>query len=86
MKYFRYLHRPYAPYEEWYLEPVPARVDWFCVACDYDFLLAMKPFDARRIGVSTKTVFENGTVAPLAVARQPCEGPLGAGKANAGKA
>ena len=86
MKYFRYLHRPYAPYEEWYLEPVPARVDWVSVACDYDFLLAMKPFDARRIGVSTKTVFENGTAALLAVARQPCEGPLGAGKANAGKA
>jgi hypothetical protein len=72
MKYFRYLHRRYSPYIRWYERPASFRVDWPSVACSYDFLLAMKPFDPRQISVSTTTVLENDSAALLAVAKQAC--------------
>jgi hypothetical protein len=70
MKYFRYLDRRYAPDEKWYIHS--ADVDWPSVACDYDFLLAMKPFDPRRIDIATRPVFENESAALLAVSPHPC--------------
>jgi hypothetical protein len=75
MKYFRYVHRRYEPDEEWYTVPQPVPVDWEAVACDYDFLLVMRPFDPGRIRVPTTTVTENGSAALLAIAKQACTRP-----------
>jgi hypothetical protein len=72
--YFRYVHLPYAPPESWYYEPAPPATDvnWGAVACSYDFLLVMKPFELRRIGITTTTVAENESAVLLAVTKRAC--------------
>lgn len=71
MTYFRYRHRPYAPAETWYVEPA-APVDWSRVACTYEFLLVMKPFDPARIAIESRPVFENEVAALEAIAPDAC--------------
>lgn len=72
--YFRYLHLPYAPAETWAFvaDPPTDAVNWGAVACAYDFLLVMKPFELRRIGVATTPVIENASASLLAVTQKPC--------------
>jgi hypothetical protein len=49
-----------------------APVDWNRIACDYDFLLVTRPFDAAHIRVATTTAAANETAALLAVDKQEC--------------
>jgi hypothetical protein len=49
-----------------------APVSWDLIACQYDYLLLMRPFDASLIGVSTRPVASNDAAALLAVDKQPC--------------
>ena len=73
MRYFRYVDRPYSPDEDWYnISTSPPPVDWKAVACQYDFLLVMKPFLSDRIRVASTTVAENRTAALLAIPKQAC--------------
>jgi hypothetical protein len=74
MKYFRYIKRPYVPDEEemWYRAWPKIPVDWTAVACDYDYLLVTKPFDAGRIHLTVRTVTENPSAALLAVPKSAC--------------
>lgn len=63
-KYIRYLHRPYAPPENWYNEPDSASPDWPRVTCEYQFILATEPFDPKRLGtLQTKLVARNASAA-----------------------
>jgi hypothetical protein len=71
MKYFRYVHRPYAPDDDWYNSN--GAVDWQKIGCAYRYLLITKPFDASRIGVQTTMVIENSSAALLDVAVKPCK-------------
>jgi hypothetical protein len=73
MKYFRYIHRPYTPPEQWYVRWPQLRVEWQQVACTYDFLLMTKPFEPRRIGVATTTVAENESAALLGIDKGSCQ-------------
>jgi hypothetical protein len=67
-KYIRYLQRPYAPTENWYNEPQSPAVDWRRIACEYDFILATEPFDAKRLGgLETKLVTKNASAALFAL-------------------
>jgi hypothetical protein len=66
-KYLRYVHKPYAPVEHWYLEHQDREVDWRSVARDYDYVLVDEPFDARRIPLALTRVTENGTAALFAI-------------------
>jgi hypothetical protein len=70
MAYFRYVNRVYAPDETWYRNS--GKVDWSAVACNYEFLLVMSPFERSRIELQTTTVAENRAAALLAVARSEC--------------
>jgi hypothetical protein len=81
---FRYNHMPYAPPESWYYVKAPPAtdVDWRAVACSYDFLLVMKPFELRRMRIPTTLVVENPSAALLAVTKRGCtntaaQGPSG---------
>jgi hypothetical protein len=67
MKYFRYVSRPYAPDELWYHARQDSDVDWAQVRKVYRYLLVMKPFDASRIPVDTRTVAESDAAALLAL-------------------
>jgi hypothetical protein len=67
MKYFRYVHRPYAPNELWYPAHGDHEVDWPQVSRQYQYLLISKPFEASRIPIRTRTVAENDAAALLAV-------------------
>jgi hypothetical protein len=84
--YFRYIHMPYAPSESWYYEPaVPATdIDWGAIACGYDFLLVMKPFEMRRIRILVTPVMENESAALLAVRKQGCTNSLAPPPASPG--
>jgi hypothetical protein len=73
MKYFRYIHRPYTPPEEWYKRWPRLRVEWQEVACTYDFILMTKPFEPRRIGLATTVVAENESAALLGIDRGTCQ-------------
>jgi len=57
MKYFRYVNRPYAPDEGWYVSDLP--VSWTEVAANYSFLLVMRPFEPARIRLQGRTVAAN---------------------------
>jgi hypothetical protein len=72
--YFRYTRMPYAPPESWYYMPRPPSTDvnWGAVACSYDFLLVMKPFELSRIHILTTPVAENASAALLAVTKHGC--------------
>ena len=48
-------------------------VDWPRVACDYEWLLVTKPFDASFIGVPTELATQNDSAALLAVDRTACK-------------
>lgn len=65
MKYFRYVHRPYAPPEAWYELHQP--VNWAAVTAAYSFLLVMKPFDPARIPLVGRTVAENQAAVLVAI-------------------
>ena len=67
MKYFRYLHRPAAPDELWYHSGSDSTVDWAQVAREYQYLLIIKPFEADRIRIRTRTVAENDAAVLMAV-------------------
>jgi hypothetical protein len=81
MKYFRYIHRPYTPPEDWYVDWPRPRVQWQQVACTYDFILVSKPFQQQRIGVATTTVAENESAALLSTDKGGCR--VGATRAAA---
>ena len=72
MKYFRYRNHPYAPDNIWYTFTPPRAVDWSSVACTYDFLVVMNPYDAGRIGLPTKIVAENSSATLLVPDRAAC--------------
>jgi hypothetical protein len=65
MKYFRYVHAPYAPNGEWYVQG--RSVDWSKVVSRNQYLVVMKPFDSERIPIGTTTVAENDAAAVLAI-------------------
>jgi hypothetical protein len=67
MKYFRYLHRPYDPPEDWYGEIPRPPIDWRSIARDYDFIVITKPFDPNALALATRTVTENSAAALLAI-------------------
>jgi hypothetical protein len=67
MKYFRYAHRPAAPDERWYPALRDDTVDWPQVSRQYQYLLIIKPFEADRIRIRTRTVAENDAAALLAI-------------------
>lgn len=69
MKYFRYIHRPYDPSLTWYGDVPQGGVDWEAVDRDYDFVILTKPYDARSVGLPTRTVAENSSAALVAIAR-----------------
>jgi hypothetical protein len=75
MTYFRYKHRPYAPQETWYVEPGAGEVDWHRVACEYGFLLVMKPYEPARFAIETRPIAENDAAALLAIAPGGCAAP-----------
>ena len=66
-KYLRYVHKPYRPGETWYVDRRGDSVDWRSVASDYNYVLATKPFEAKRIPLPTTTVAENGRAELLAI-------------------
>jgi hypothetical protein len=69
MKYFRYIHRPYDPVEDWYGEiPRPA-LDWQTIARQYDFIVVTKPYDRSTLKLATRTVAENSSAALLAISK-----------------
>ncbi|HWW19420.1 MAG TPA: hypothetical protein VNZ06_01330 [Steroidobacteraceae bacterium] len=76
MKYFRYRNHPYAPHNTWYSytpqSGVPAVVDWPRIACSYDYLLVMKPFNLARIELSNTTIAENSSAALLTADTRGC--------------
>jgi hypothetical protein len=72
MKYFRYHDKPYAPKESWYLDSTENVIDWESVACDYEYVLISKPFEAERIPLSSLVITENDSAALLAVNAQAC--------------
>jgi hypothetical protein len=65
MKYFRYVHLPYAPEETWYHSHTAPEPDWKQVPGNYQYLLVMKPFDASRIPVATRPIAENAAAVLL---------------------
>jgi hypothetical protein len=79
MKYFRYVDRPYAPHELWYLartksdarlpfdSDVSPDVDWKQVAAHYQYLLVTKPYDPAYIPIANRVVSENAVAALLAL-------------------
>jgi hypothetical protein len=67
MKYFRYIHRPYDPPEDWYGEIPRAPVNWQTVARDYDFLVITRPFDPKAIGLPTRTIAQNSSATVVAI-------------------
>jgi hypothetical protein len=75
MKYFRYRKHPYAPDKIWYTATPPRAVDWSAVACTYDFLLVMNPYDAARIDLPTKMVAKNSSATLLVPDRAACHRP-----------
>jgi len=77
--YFRYNALPYAPPETWYYTGPPVSVNWAAISCDYDYLLAMKPFDLLRVPIATHLIRENERAALLAVTRQGCTKHIGSG-------
>jgi hypothetical protein len=76
MKYFRYIDKPYAPKESWYLDSMENTIDWEAVSCDYQYLLVSKPFEAERIPFAPLVVTENDSAALLAVNRKGCPAAL----------
>jgi len=73
MKYFRYRNRPYAPSDLWYWSDPAEAVDWPQVACSYDFLLVLKPYEAARIGLRTEVIADNSSATLLAPAKDACQ-------------
>jgi hypothetical protein len=69
MKYFRYIHRPYDPPEDWYGEIPRGPVDWQAVARDYDFLVVTKPYDPAVFKLPTKTVADDSSATVLAIGK-----------------
>lgn len=69
MQYFSYRNKPYAPDEDWYTDVHSEPVDWQAIARDYDFVLVTKPFDLRRIPISTGPIFENSAAALFTTGR-----------------
>jgi hypothetical protein len=67
MKYFRYVHLPYAPTEFWYQEKRDANVDWRRVRDTYQYALIMKPFSPARIPLQGRIVAQNDTAELLAL-------------------
>jgi hypothetical protein len=67
MKYFRYVHRPYDPPEDWYGEIPRPPIDWHSIARDYDFIMITKPFDPNAFALATRTVAENSAATLLAI-------------------
>jgi hypothetical protein len=67
MKYFRYMHLPYAPPEDWYGEVPRPQLDWRAVARDYDFLLITRPYEPTVLGLPTRSVADNSTATLLAI-------------------
>jgi hypothetical protein len=67
-KYIRYVHRPYAPWENWYNEPHTGLVDWPRIGCEYNFILASQPFDTRQLGLhKARLVVQNASAALFAL-------------------
>lgn len=66
-KYVRYIHRPYAPNQNWYGNIPASPVDWQRVACEYQFLLVTKPVDRARLPLPATTVIENESSVLLAL-------------------
>jgi hypothetical protein len=66
-KYLRYRNRPYSPAQGWYGDVDAPPVDWRAAVCDYDFLLATKPFDRSRLRVPLTSIAENDSAALFAL-------------------
>jgi hypothetical protein len=66
MKYFRYRNHPYAPSDYWYSRNRGEKVDWHAIACNYNLLLVMKPYESARLALPLTLVAENSSAALLA--------------------
>jgi hypothetical protein len=79
MKYFRYKETLYAPPQRWYNAQLPVVISARAIACNYEYLLVDKPFDARRLGLRAATVAENGSAALMALDSHgyTCDKPRG---------
>lgn len=62
MRYFRFRHRPRAPWPFWYQYDLPPR-SWHGIAEEYDYLFVSLPADWSRIPLRAEIVAENGTAA-----------------------
>jgi len=72
MRYFRYIKRSYSPSETWYQDSDLGPEVWRQIACTYDYLLVMKPFDRKRIRVAATIIAESSSVALFVVEKQAC--------------
>lgn len=72
--YFRYVHYPYAPPDDWYTKDSSEKVDWRQVACNYQYILVTRPFDLVRFRIATDLVAENSSAALLAIRPRECPG------------
>jgi hypothetical protein len=66
MKYFRYRNHPYAPTGDWYSRNLGEQVDWSAIACSYDLLLVMKPYESARFALPFTVIAQNSSAALLA--------------------
>ena len=55
-------------------------VDWPRVACEYDWLLVTKPFDASFIGVPARIEKQNGSAALFTIDKAACQPPISRGR------
>ena len=77
--YFRYNALPYAPPEAWYYTAPAVNVDWHAIGCSYDYLLATKPFEMRRLPIAVRLIRENDRAALLATAGPDCPNRISRG-------
>lgn len=70
--YFHYIDRGYAPADDWYIRQSSSSVKWRQLACTYQYILMMRPFDPLRIRIATKGVAETSSAELLAIDPRSC--------------
>jgi len=72
VRYFRYLHRPYDPDEQWYKQESALQIHWSAIACDYDYLIVTKPFSPERLPLRMTMIASNDAAALFTIDKQEC--------------
>jgi hypothetical protein len=71
MRYFSYLHRPYAPDVFWYQRTKDAP-EWNKIRASYDLLFIPKPYDASRLDLAgSLDLWRSGSAADVYRVRKP---------------